>query len=51
MSIQEKKYEVDNFTGINHEGPLANIPLQRLTATSIMEDTVVKLRRRKFREN
>ena len=40
MISQEKKYEVDNLTGINHEGTLANHPVQRLTATSIIGDSV-----------
>lgn len=35
-----KNYEVDNATGLNHEGPQANIPVRRLTATSIMSDKV-----------
>lgn len=34
-------YEADNRTGINHEGADANIPVQRLTATSIIGDRVV----------
>lgn len=37
---EDKKYEVDNDTGVNHEGPRANSPLQRLTATSIIGDKV-----------
>jgi sporulation protein YlmC with PRC-barrel domain len=37
---KDKKYEVDNLTGINHEGTLANHPVQRLTATSIIGDSV-----------
>lgn len=36
----EKSYEVDNRTGMNQEGPNANQPLQRLTATSIIGDSV-----------
>jgi sporulation protein YlmC with PRC-barrel domain len=40
MQNQEGKYEVDNQTGINHEGPEANIPVKRLTARSIIGDTV-----------
>jgi sporulation protein YlmC with PRC-barrel domain len=31
----------DNFTGENHEGKRANNPLQILTATSVMKDTIV----------
>jgi sporulation protein YlmC with PRC-barrel domain len=37
---KDRKYEVDNLTGINHEGTLANHPVQRLTATSIIGDSV-----------
>jgi len=37
---KERKYEVDNLTGTNHEGTLANQPVQRLTATSIIGDNV-----------
>ena len=40
MISKEKKYEVDNLTGINHEGTLANHPVQRLTATSIISDSL-----------
>ena len=36
----EKDYEVDNATGTNHEGPRANTPAQRLTATSVIGDKV-----------
>lgn len=39
-TTNEKDFEVDNKTGINHEGPRANVPVQRLTATSIMKDKV-----------
>ncbi|HYF69852.1 MAG TPA: PRC-barrel domain-containing protein [Ohtaekwangia sp.] len=35
-----KNYEVDNATGLNHEGPNANVPVRRLTATSIIGDKV-----------
>jgi sporulation protein YlmC with PRC-barrel domain len=38
--IEGKDYEVDNATGANHEGPRANTPVQRLTATSIIGDKV-----------
>lgn len=38
---REEKYEVDNRTGQNYEGPLANTPVERLTATSIVGDNVV----------
>jgi hypothetical protein len=40
MISKDKKYEVDNLTGINHEGTLANHPVQRLTATTIIGDSV-----------
>ena len=40
MSTYEKAYEVDNRTGTNHEGPDANRPVERLTATSIIGDKV-----------
>src|SRR5687768_898378 len=36
----ERTYEVDNRTGTNHEGPDANRPVERLTATSIIGDKV-----------
>lgn len=35
-----KNYEVDNQTGVNHEGKEANSPVQRLTARSITGDKV-----------
>jgi sporulation protein YlmC with PRC-barrel domain len=44
MSIYEKTYEVDNRTGTNHEGPDANRPAERLTATSIVGDKVENTR-------
>jgi sporulation protein YlmC with PRC-barrel domain len=40
MSLYDKNYEVDNRTNTNHEGPDANRPLERLTATSIIGDKV-----------
>lgn len=40
MSMVEKTYEADNRTGKNMEGPDANRPLERLTATSIIGDKV-----------
>ncbi len=40
MAIQEKTYTADNRTGTNHEGPVANIPVQRLAATSIISDRI-----------
>jgi sporulation protein YlmC with PRC-barrel domain len=36
----KNEFEVDNATGTNHEGPTANTPVQRLTATSIIGDKV-----------
>jgi sporulation protein YlmC with PRC-barrel domain len=38
--MNEKNYEVDNRTGINHEGADANKPVERLTASSIIGDSV-----------
>lgn len=40
MAINEKIYEADNQTGQNQEGPNANRPVRRLTATSIIGDDV-----------
>jgi sporulation protein YlmC with PRC-barrel domain len=40
MATIEKNYEVDNRTGLNHEGLAANTPVRRLTATSIIGDRV-----------
>lgn len=40
MSMLEKTYEKDNRTGLNQEGPDANRPVERLTATSIIGDKV-----------
>jgi sporulation protein YlmC with PRC-barrel domain len=40
MDMQQEHYEVDNQTNENHEGPQANQPLERLTATSIIGDRV-----------
>ena len=40
MLEQDKSYEADNRTGVNHEGAKANVPVQRLTATSIIGDSV-----------
>ncbi len=36
----ENSYEVDNRTGVNHEGQASNTPVQRLTASSIVGDSV-----------
>jgi sporulation protein YlmC with PRC-barrel domain len=43
MKMSGKEYEVDNLTGKNHEGPNANLPVRRLTATSIIGDRVENL--------
>jgi sporulation protein YlmC with PRC-barrel domain len=40
MDMYVKTYEVDNRTGTNQEGPDANRPLSRLTASSIIGDKV-----------
>lgn len=40
MNSTDNSFEVDNRTGMNHEGPDANRPLERLTATSIVGDKV-----------
>lgn len=40
MATEERTYQSDNRTGINHEGPDANSPVQRLTATSIIGDRI-----------
>lgn len=40
MKKEEKDYEAINITGINHQGPNANTPVRRLTATSIIGDRV-----------
>jgi sporulation protein YlmC with PRC-barrel domain len=40
MSIQTDRYELDNRTEINHEGPHANQPAKRLTASSIIGDNI-----------
>lgn len=40
MDTTGKTYEADNRTGQNVEGPDANRPLERLTATSIIGDKV-----------
>ena len=40
MANDVKNYETDNRTGINHEGADANRPVERLTATSIIGDSV-----------
>ena len=36
----DESYERDNRTGVNSEGELANTPVERLTAASIIGDTV-----------
>ena len=40
MAAEETTYRKDNVTGVNNEGPLANTPVERLTATSIVGDKV-----------
>jgi sporulation protein YlmC with PRC-barrel domain len=40
MALDEKKYQQDNRTGVNQEGPNANRPVQRLTAKSIIGDAI-----------
>jgi sporulation protein YlmC with PRC-barrel domain len=40
MAMGENTYEVDNRTGINHEGTDANRPVERLSATSIVGDEI-----------
>ena len=40
MNTFDKNYEVDNKTGVNHEGVSANTPVKRLTARSITGDKV-----------
>ena len=41
MAIEtENSYDTDNSTGYNHEGEMANTPLERLTASSIIGDSV-----------
>lgn len=40
MEPIKTNFELDNQTGRNHEGALANTPVQRLTATSIIGDKV-----------
>ena len=45
MTTRTKNYEVDNRTGVNHEGRDANRPARRLTASSIIGDRVENLQR------
>ena len=40
MATTENSYETDNRTGVNSEGELANTPVERLTAASIVGDNV-----------
>lgn len=40
MLTKEKSYETDNTSGVNHEGPRANTPVKRLTATSLVGDSI-----------
>lgn len=44
----ENPYETDNRTSVNHEGDRANTPVERLTASSIIGDTVENLRGEKL---
>jgi hypothetical protein len=39
-SLSDNPYETDNRTGVNHEGKNANTPVERLTASGIIGDTV-----------
>ena len=39
-TVSENSYEADNRTGINQEGRRANTPVERLTASSIIGDSV-----------
>ena len=48
MKTYEKKYEADNITGVNHEGPDANVPVERLSATSIIGDGVENMSEEKL---
>jgi hypothetical protein len=50
MSSQEKSYSEDKWTGANREGVNANIPVERLTTTSIIEDQVKNPIEEKFRK-
>lgn len=40
MAMRETDYKTDNRTGVNQEGPLANTPVRRLSATSIISDKI-----------
>lgn len=40
MDTINKSYETENRTGVNQQGPRANTPVRRLTATSIIGDSV-----------
>jgi sporulation protein YlmC with PRC-barrel domain len=40
MPGNTETYEFDNRTGVNHEGGSANTPVERLTASSIIGDSV-----------
>jgi len=44
----ENTYETDNRTGVNSEGELANTPVERLTASSIVGDAVENLQGEKL---
>lgn len=40
MAVEENTYQADNRTGVNQDGPAANTPVERLTATSIIGDRI-----------
>lgn len=40
METHEENYEMDNRSGQNLEGPDANMPIRRLTASSIIGDDI-----------
>ena len=49
MAIEaDNAYETDNRTGINSEGELANTPVERLTASSIIGDSIENIQGEKL---
>lgn len=40
MAMENNPYDVDNRTGVNHEGSQANSPVERLAVTSIVGDKI-----------
>ena len=44
----DSSYETDNRTGINTEGELANTPVERLTASSIIGDSIENIQGEKL---